>query len=176
MVSSKGIRIEDKRIEAVKQWSNPRSVQDIQVFLGFANFYMRFIQGFSRIAAPLTSMLKTSSNKSAEPRKGIIGVGSNSRARCEEGELDRSGMDNIEVDSGEVGDNEIGKKGRNLSTLKKTESSFLTYKARIAFTKLKQAFIKALILHYFDPERHIRVEMDKLSYAIDGVLSQLWTI
>ena len=31
---------------------------DIQVFLGFANFYRRFIKGFSKIAAPLTSMLK----------------------------------------------------------------------------------------------------------------------
>ena len=60
VLSSKGIRMEDERIEAVKQWPEPQSVQDIQVFLGFANFYRRFIQGFSRIAAPLTSMLKTS--------------------------------------------------------------------------------------------------------------------
>ena len=43
VVSSKGIRMEDKRIEAVKQWPEPQSVQDIQVFLGFANFYRRFI-------------------------------------------------------------------------------------------------------------------------------------
>ena len=60
VVSSKSIRIEDKRIEAVKQWPEPQSVQDIQVFLGFANFYRPFIWGFSRIATPLTSMLKTS--------------------------------------------------------------------------------------------------------------------
>ena len=33
MVSSKSIRMEDERIEAVKQWSEPQSVQDIQVFL-----------------------------------------------------------------------------------------------------------------------------------------------
>ena len=33
-------------------------VKDIQVFIGFANFYWRFIQGFSKIAAPLTLMLK----------------------------------------------------------------------------------------------------------------------
>lgn len=53
--------MEDKRIEAVKAWPEPKSVRDIQVFLGFANFYRRFIQGFSRIAAPLNSMLKTTS-------------------------------------------------------------------------------------------------------------------
>ena len=39
VVSSKGIRMEDERIEAVKQWPEPQSVRDIQMFLGFANFY-----------------------------------------------------------------------------------------------------------------------------------------
>ena len=59
VVSLKGISMEAERIEVVKDWPEPKSVRDIQVFLGFANFYRRFIQGFSRIAAPLTSMLKT---------------------------------------------------------------------------------------------------------------------
>ena len=59
VVSSKGISMEAKRIEVVKKWPEPKSVRDIQVFLGFANFYRRFIQDFSKIAAPLTSMLKT---------------------------------------------------------------------------------------------------------------------
>ena len=59
VVSAQGIRMEDKRIEAVRNWPEPKSVQDIQVFIGFANFYRRFIRGFSRVAAPLTSMLKT---------------------------------------------------------------------------------------------------------------------
>ena len=59
IVSSKGISMEAKRIEVVKEWPELKSVRDIQVFLGFANFYRRFIQGFSKIAAPLTSMLKT---------------------------------------------------------------------------------------------------------------------
>ena len=53
--------MEEKRIDAVKAWIEPKSVQNIQMFIGFANFYWRFIQGFSKIAAPLTSMLKTSS-------------------------------------------------------------------------------------------------------------------
>ena len=43
VISSKNIYMEDKRIEAVKQWPEPQLVQDIQVFLGFANFYRRFI-------------------------------------------------------------------------------------------------------------------------------------
>ena len=52
VVSAKGVQIEDERIEAVKFWPEPKSVQDIQVFIRFANFYWRFIQGFSKIAAP----------------------------------------------------------------------------------------------------------------------------
>ena len=43
----------------MKNWPEPMSVRDIQVFISFVNFYRRFIRGFSRIAAPLTSMLKT---------------------------------------------------------------------------------------------------------------------
>lgn len=50
--------MEDKRIKAVKNWPEPKSVQDIQVFLGFANFYRRFIYGFSKITTSLTLMLK----------------------------------------------------------------------------------------------------------------------
>ena len=51
--------MEEERIETVKAWPKPKSIRDIQVFLGFANFYQRFIQGFSKIVALLTSILKT---------------------------------------------------------------------------------------------------------------------
>lgn len=61
VVSAQGVRMEDERIEAVKTSPKQQSVGDIQVFIGFANFYQRFIQGFIRIAAPVTSMLKTTS-------------------------------------------------------------------------------------------------------------------
>ena len=61
--------MEDEKIEAVKSWPELKSVRDIQVFIGFANFYQRFIQGFSKIAAPLTSMLKTSSIASTPSQK-----------------------------------------------------------------------------------------------------------
>ncbi len=54
-----GIQMEEEQIKAIRDWLKPQSVCDIQVFLGFPNFYWRFIQGFSRLVAPLTSMLKT---------------------------------------------------------------------------------------------------------------------
>ena len=50
--------MEAKGIEVVKEWPKPKLVRDIQVFLGFANFYQQFIQSFSKIAILFTSILK----------------------------------------------------------------------------------------------------------------------
>ena len=170
VVSLKGIRMEDEQIEAIKQWPEPQSVRDIQVFLRFAKFYRRFIQGFSWIAAPLTSMLKT-----AKPREGRDGVGDDSRAGHGESE-----MDDVEVDGSEIEVDEVGKraqktsKSKNLFKSQKTVGlDFLTPGAKLAFTELRQTFLKAPILYHFDPDRHIRIETDVSSYAIGGVLSQL---
>ena len=53
------------------------------MFLGFANFYQRFIHEFSQIAAPFTSLLKILRTESAEPRKGVVGVSDGGRNRAE---------------------------------------------------------------------------------------------
>ena len=54
--------MEDEQIKVVKNWPKLTLVRDIQIFIGFANFYRHFIQGFSKIAALLTSMLKTTTS------------------------------------------------------------------------------------------------------------------
>ena len=51
--------MEVKKIEVVKDWLKLKSVRNIQVFLGFANFYWQFIQGFNKIVVLLTLILKT---------------------------------------------------------------------------------------------------------------------
>ena len=43
VVSAQGVRMEDERIKAMRNWPEPKSVRDIQVFLGFGNFYRHFI-------------------------------------------------------------------------------------------------------------------------------------
>jgi hypothetical protein len=40
----------------VKNWTVPKTVKDLQAFLGFANFYRRFIRGFWELASPLTRL------------------------------------------------------------------------------------------------------------------------
>ena len=152
VVSSKGISIEAEQIEVVKKWPELKSVQDIQVFLGFANFYRQLIQGFSRIAAPLTSILKTTAPSERSTSKEV-----------------GDGEDGNGVDGGSV---EIAKKSGKLKCQKTSKSqklsksrknssksgnspnfgatesgpSFLTLEARSAFNRLRLAFTKALIL------------------------------
>ena len=50
--------MEKEQIKAIRYWPKPPSVYNIQVFLQFANFYLQFIQGFSRFATSFISMLK----------------------------------------------------------------------------------------------------------------------
>lgn len=50
--------MESARVESILNWPEPRSYRDIQVFLGFANFYRRFIEGFARISSALSGMLE----------------------------------------------------------------------------------------------------------------------
>jgi hypothetical protein len=58
LVSAKGVRMDPSKISAIVDWPTPTSAHDILVFLGFANFYRRFIGNYSKIAQPMTSLLK----------------------------------------------------------------------------------------------------------------------
>ena len=203
VVSSKGISMEAKRIKVVKDWPEPKSVRDIQVFLGFANFYRRFIQGFSKIAAPLTSMLKTTNEPAPSRNDGSRSASSrNNNSRPAFGRNDGNGeVDGFGGDSVEHAKKSGNPKGQNLAKSRKsskskkskgekskkppksgnspnfgvteTGPSFLTPKARIAFNRLRLAFTKAPIFWCFDPKCHIWIKTDALGYAIGGVLSQL---
>src|SRR5215469_7820574 len=56
IVSSSGVSMDPKKIQTILDWATPTSVRDVQCFLGFANFYRRFIKGYSSIASPLTRL------------------------------------------------------------------------------------------------------------------------
>lgn len=66
-------------------------------------------------------------------------------------------------------------KSKNLIQPKEGKAGFLTYRARLAFTILRLAFIKAFSLYYFDSECYIWIETDISDNAIGRVLSQLIT-
>ena len=136
------------------------------MFIGFANFYWYFIQGFSRIAAPLISMLKTTGlfEKSAL-RAFKAGnnkvVGGDNRA-------------NETIVDSSKSKNKKSRKSTCVPNIRaKRKLNFLTSNAKKAFNHLRLAFIKAPILWHFDLESYIRIEIDVSSYAISRVLSEL---
>jgi hypothetical protein len=51
------------RSQVIQDWRAPKSQKDVQIFIGFCNFYRRFIQGFSAIAKPITDTLKGDGRK-----------------------------------------------------------------------------------------------------------------
>lgn len=62
VVSTKGIQMDLSRVQSISEWPVPKTFRDVQVFLGFANFYRRFIASYSKIAVPLTAIMKGSKN------------------------------------------------------------------------------------------------------------------
>ncbi|KAL1534042.1 hypothetical protein AAHA92_31446 [Salvia divinorum] len=58
VVTAEGIRVDPAKVEAVQLWKTPKSPNEIRSFLGLAEYYRRFIEGFSKIARPMTQQLK----------------------------------------------------------------------------------------------------------------------
>ena len=50
--------MDPQRVQAVYDWETPKCVQELQCFLGFANFYRRFIEGYFRVRQPMFNLLK----------------------------------------------------------------------------------------------------------------------
>jgi hypothetical protein len=57
-ISDDGISIDPSKVQEVMDWKSPTSVHQIRSFLGLAGYYRRFIPDFSRIAKPMTELLK----------------------------------------------------------------------------------------------------------------------
>ena len=58
VINSKGVKMDPVRVNTIKEWKPPSTYRDLQVFLGFCNFYRRFIKDFSNIAQPLHNLLR----------------------------------------------------------------------------------------------------------------------
>ena len=56
IISEEGISIDPNKIESIKNWPTPKNVTEVRSFMGFAGYYRRFIEGFSKIAHAITSL------------------------------------------------------------------------------------------------------------------------
>lgn len=63
VISPEGVAMDESKVNAVLKWSVPRTLKELQRFLGFANFYRRFIRNFSSVVSPLTSMVKKGTHR-----------------------------------------------------------------------------------------------------------------
>ena len=57
-IGQNGVRMLENKVKHILEWEAPRSVHEVQQFLGFANFYPRFIRGYISICRPLTQLTK----------------------------------------------------------------------------------------------------------------------
>jgi len=58
ILTTDGIRMDPEKVRAIIEWEQPRSIHDVHSFLGFCNFYRRFIQNYANIAKPLNELLR----------------------------------------------------------------------------------------------------------------------
>ena len=58
VLSKDGLTMDPSKVQTIQDWPVPRKVKDIQSFLGFANFYRRFIADYSKIVVPLTRLTR----------------------------------------------------------------------------------------------------------------------
>jgi len=68
IVGKEQVQIEHDKVKAVKEWKVPTKIKEVESFLGFANFYQRFIQNFSYMTRPLNDL---KGKKNGNERKNI---------------------------------------------------------------------------------------------------------
>ena len=191
--------MEAEQIENFGKWPELKFVQDIQVFLGFANFYCWFIKSFSMIATPLIlitimSLQVLIANEMLGARmlaaNELVNIGSGGDGLSDglkyvEPKTRRSEsqkwIKSLKLFKSGNLKGKISAKSKKPSKsenspnfdAKKAGPSFLTLEAKSAFNRLPLAFIEAPIYQHFNPKCHIWIKTDALGYAIGGVLSQL---
>ena len=65
VVSASGVSVDLEKVEVVMSWERPKSIFEIHSFLGLTGYYLRFIEDFSRLAAPMTRLTRKEVKRSS---------------------------------------------------------------------------------------------------------------
>ena len=60
IITTEGVKMDPEKVKSILEWPAPKNLKDVQAFLGFANFYRKFIAGYSRLVHPLTAITRAS--------------------------------------------------------------------------------------------------------------------
>ena len=55
-LSADGVSVDPRKVQSIREWATPQSCTEVLRFVGLANYYRRFVDGYAEVAAPLTAM------------------------------------------------------------------------------------------------------------------------
>ena len=58
IITVEGVKVDPEKVKAVSDWKQPTNVIEVRSFLGLAGYYRRFIEGFLKIARPMTALMQ----------------------------------------------------------------------------------------------------------------------
>jgi hypothetical protein len=61
LVGKAGVRVDPKKIEAIKDWPHPKTLKSLRGFLGLTGYYRKFVKNYGKIVTPFTALLKNNS-------------------------------------------------------------------------------------------------------------------
>jgi transposase InsO family protein len=143
VITPEGVSVDESRVREIREWPVPTTEMEIQAFLGFTNYYRRFIKNYSKITAPIHDVLAMEATPEARANRA------KEKASLSGGQL------------------------KALSKKRRSRGIDIGDKARAAVEQLKDAFCHAPVLTHFQPGAPLRVETDASQFAIGAVLSQL---
>lgn len=149
--------MKNKKLKIIKNQPKPKSGLNIQIFLGFINFYGRFIQYFRKKAALFTLMLKT-----------------NLTIQLTTSKLSSNIINKTRVDS-RSGDQDKRKSLFIFSALSKSliKADYFTFNSKKFLNLLLNVLIQIPIFYYFDLKCHNHIKTNISCFAIRKNFSQL---